>query len=144
MPVIKLTISKDLRNFRRDLHQLIDEAFPIPRPSLMSGAAWMPAMDIYEDRNFLYVVADLAGVEVENLELALEGRFLRVSGNRKPPLAVTRKRFFQMEVEYGPFERVVRIPLSVVPEEVDARLENGLLLVRLKKERPGKMTIEVR
>jgi HSP20 family protein len=144
MPVIKLTISKDLRGFSRDFHKMLDEAFAMPRPSLMSGMAWMPAMDIYEDSDFLYVVADLAGVEVDNLELAIEGRFLRVSGNRKPPVAIARKRFFQMEVEYGPFERVVRIPFSIVPENVEARLENGLLLVRLRKERPEKVTIQVK
>ena len=144
MPVIKLTISKDLRELSRDFHRILDESFTIPRPSLISGTAWMPAMDIYEDGQFLYIVADLAGVDVENLELAMEGRFLRVSGQRKPPAAIARKRFFQMEVEYGPFERVVRIPFPIMLDKVEARLENGLLLVRLGKERPEKVSIQVK
>ncbi len=144
MPVIKITVAKDLRSLRRDFHQMIDEIFRMPHSSLLPGMAWMPAMDIYEDDKFIYVVADLAGVEADTLELAMEGQFLRVAGNRKPPVATRSKRFFQMEVEYGPFERVIRIPISVASEEVEARLENGLLLVRLGKERPEKVTIKVK
>jgi len=143
MPVIKLTVSKELRNLRRDFRQMIDEMFRMPHSSLMSGMAWMPAMDIYEDNKFIYIVADIAGVEAESLEIAVEGQFLRVAGTRRPPIATRSKRFFQMEVEYGPFERVIRIPMSVAPEDVDARLENGLLLVRFGKERPQKVAIKV-
>ncbi len=144
MPVIKLTVSKDLRSLRRDFHEMIDDMFRMPHSSLMSGMAWVPAMDIYEDNKFIYIVADIAGVEAESLELAVEGRFLRVAGNRKPPVNTRSKRFFQMEVEYGPFERVIRIPISVSPEDVEARLENGLLLVRLGKKKAQKMTIKVK
>ncbi len=144
MPVIKISVAKDLNSLRRDFHQMIDEIFRMPHASLMASIAWMPAMDIYEDNRFIYVVADVAGVEADSLELAMEGQFLRVAGNRKPPVATRSKRFFQMEVEYGPFERVIRIPLSVAPDQVEARLENGLLLVRLGKKRSDKVTIEVK
>jgi len=143
MPVIKITVSKDLRSLKRDFHQMIDEMFRLPHSHLMSGMAWMPAMDIYEDNKFIYVVADIAGVDADSLELAIEGQFLRLAGTRRPPVATQSKRFFQMEVEYGPFERVIRIPLAVRQEEIEACLENGLLLVRLGKDHQQKVTIKV-
>ncbi len=144
MPVIKLTISREMQSMRRDFEQMMDELFRIPQHPLVSGMAWVPAMDIYEDKTFLYVVAEIAGVDAGSLKLSMDGQLLRIAGVRKPPVATNSKRFFQMEVEYGPFERIVRLPLVVESETADARLENGLLLVRLPKKKARKVTIEVK
>jgi len=144
MPVIKIGISKEIDKLRREFDEIMNELFRIPYGAMTSGAGWIPAIDIYADSSSIYVVADLAGVDSKSLELVLEGQFLRMSGNRRPPLTIKKKRFFQMEVEYGPFERVIRIPLPVKAEQIKAKMDNGLLLVRFKKREKDKMQIKIK
>ncbi len=144
MPVIKIGISKEIDKLRREFDEIMDELFRIPYGAITSSSGWIPAIDIYADSSCVYVVADLAGVESESLELVLEGQFLRMSGNRRPPLTIKKKRFFQMEVEYGPFERVIRIPLPIDAKQIKAKMENGLLLVRFNKRENDKMQIKVK
>ncbi len=144
MPVIKISISNEIDNIRREFKEIMDELFRVPYGAITASGSWIPAIDIYADSTFVYLVADLAGVETDNLELVLEGQFLRMSGNRKPPLKIKEKRFFQMEVEYGPFERIVRIPLPIDSEQIKARMENGLLLVRFNKKGTDQMQIRIR
>ncbi len=145
MPRIKVNISNELNKVRHEFSQVMVELFHVPVSVLRScPIGWMPAVDIYEDAKALYVVADLAGVDSDSLELVVEGEFLRVSGSRKPPISISEKKFFQMEVEYGPFERVIRIPLPVKLNDINAKLENGLLIVRFNKKDSKKMTIEVK
>ncbi len=144
MPVIKIGISKEIDKLRREFDEIMNELFRIPYGAMTSSGGWIPAIDIYADSSCIYVVAELAGVDSESLELVLEGQFLRMSGNRRPPLTIKKKRFFQMEVEYGPFERVVRIPLPVKAEQIKAKMDNGLLLVRFKKRGKDKMQIKIK
>ncbi len=144
MPVIKIGISKGIDSLHREVREMIDEFFRVPYGAITQTKGWIPAIDIYADQKSVYIVADLAGVESDNLELMLEGQFLRMSGNRTPPLAIKEKRFFQMEVEYGPFERVIRIPLPVESEDIMAKMENGLLIVRFIKKGNDQMQIEVK
>ncbi len=142
MPVIKIGISKELDQLRKEFEEVMDELFRVPFGSRTMG--WMPAIDIYEDTTHIYIVADLAGVDSNSLELLLEGQYLRVSGNRRPPITIRKKRFFQMEVEYGPFERVIRIPLPIDKSEIKAKMENGLLLVQFLKKEGSKVSISVK
>ncbi len=144
MPVIKIGISKEIDKLRREFNEIMDELFRIPYGAMTSSSGWIPAIDIYADTHSVYVVADMAGVEADSLELMLEGQFLRMAGNRKPPLAIKEKRFFQMEVEYGPFERVIRIPLPIEADKIKARMENGLLVVRFTKKGNDRLKIEVK
>ena len=144
MPVIKIGISKEIDKLRREFNHIMDELFRLPLGAVTCSTGWIPAIDVYADASSVYVVADMAGVDSESLELVLEGQFLRMSGIRRPPLTIKEKRFFQMEVEYGPFERVIRIPLPIEQDEINARIENGLLIVRFLKRNSDKMQIEVK
>jgi len=145
MPVIKIGISKEINKLHREVNEIMNELFRIPYGALSSSSGWVPAVDIYADTSFVYVVADLAGVEADSLELVLEGQFLKMAGHRKPPLAIKEKRFFQMEVEYGPFERIVRIPLPVEADNINAKMENGLLVVCFtQKDNKDRLKIEIK
>jgi len=144
MPVIKIAVSKEIDQIGREFKEIMDELFRIPYGAITASGSWIPAIDIYADSTSVYLVADLAGVDSNSLELVLEGQFLRMSGDRKPPLKIKEKRFFQMEVEYGPFERIVRIPLPIDAEQINARMENGLLLVRFNKKGTDRMQIKIR
>src|ERR1039458_9097756 len=70
-----------------DLRDEIDRLFEAPlaeftqATQLLSG--WTPAMDLYEDKDNLYVRAELPGMKKEEIDLTLHDGSLSISGERK-------------------------------------------------------------
>ncbi len=144
MPVIKIQVRNNLGQLRRDVHQLVDELFQISIPLVNLNDGWVPAVNICETADELFVIADMAGVDAKSLSVTLEGRLLRLAGTRRSSLPPGRKRFYLMEMGYGPFERLIRLPVPVEAEEVEARYEDGILTVCMgKKKGSGSIKISL-
>jgi HSP20 family protein len=76
------------------------------------------------------VKVELAGVHPDTLELEIAGRQLVVAGER--PVQETEGRVYQqVEIEAGPFRRVVQLNADVVAEQAGASYEDGILRVEL-------------
>jgi HSP20 family protein len=76
------------------------------------------------------VKVDLAGVRLDNVSLEIVGRDLVVRGER--PVQESEGRVYQqVEIEAGPFGRVVELSADVVAEEARATYEDGILRVEL-------------
>jgi HSP20 family protein len=76
------------------------------------------------------VKVDLAGVSLESVGLEVVGRDLVISGER--PIQETEGRVYQqVEIQAGPFRRVVELNADVVAEDAKATYEDGILRVEL-------------
>jgi HSP20 family protein len=97
---------------------------------------WCPAADLYETESEVVVVLEVAGVDARSLDVTLEDTVLRVLGRR---VEVMPRRgcvaLHQMEIEYGPFERLFTVPRSLEGDAAQARLENGFLEIRIPKSK---------
>jgi HSP20 family protein len=96
---------------------------------------WSPAINAYRCDNCIVICVDLAGVDETRIDVCLQERSLLIRGTRQPPEPVResegRVRILAMEIECGPFEREVPLPLEVDPERMRAEQRNGLLWVYL-------------
>ena len=85
------------------------------------------------------VKVDLAGVSLETIGLEVSGRELVITGAR--PVQETEGRVYQqLEIEAGPFRRVVELNADVVAEEATASYDDGILRVELPLRRAGEAT----
>ncbi len=76
------------------------------------------------------VKVELAGVNLDTVELEIAGRELVVGGER--PVQETEGRVYQqVEIEAGPFRRVIELNADVVAEEAKATYDDGVLRVEL-------------
>jgi HSP20 family protein len=137
---------------RRDRLEEIEELFAdlwqVPRfAGLHRG--FRPNVDSFhtDDPHELTVVVELPGVEPGSLTIQVSERLLVVAGERVRP-KVEGLVYQQMEIEYGPFQRQVRLSEDVDPTRTSARYEHGVLTVSLPvaERRPaptGKWVIEV-
>ena len=137
---------------RRDRLEEIEELFAdlwqVPRfAGLHRG--FRPNVDSFhtDDPHELTVVVELPGVEPGSLTIQVSERLLVVAGERVRP-KVEGLVYQQMEIEYGPFQRQVRLSEDVDPARTSARYEHGVLTVSLPvaERRPaptGKWVIEV-
>jgi HSP20 family protein len=126
--------SRDLfANFermRREIDELFGDVFE--RSTGMRGRGFSPPVDVYytDDPPRAVVKAVLAGIVIEDVALEIRGRQLLISGKRRPAEAAGRV-YQQIEIEHGPFRRLVELGVDVLAEEAKASYEDGILQVEV-------------
>jgi HSP20 family protein len=101
-------------------------------------ATTYPAVNMWEDPENVYVEAELPGLDPKDLEIHVTaGNQLTLKGERKqnvPEKGVVHRQ----ERPSGTFVRVLTLPSDVNADKVDARFENGVLLIKLAKHEAAK------
>jgi HSP20 family protein len=92
-----------------------------------------PSVDVYETDSDVVVIAEVAGISDAEVEIAVDGRVLVLSGERKPSEARPGRLYSQMEICHGPFRRELLLPAEVNPDKADARYSHGMLEIVLPK-----------
>lgn len=110
--------------------------------TVASPVKW-PSADILESEDTLYVCFDMSGVHEDDLSVTVDCDRLTVSGERLFP-GQALCCIHQLEIDYGPFQRSIVLPVQVNVMAVSAELKNGVLTVTLPKVRsPGRVRITV-
>jgi HSP20 family protein len=93
---------------------------------------WQPRADIYRTQDGWLVKLELAGVRIDEIQLAVEGAKLFVRGTRRDEHCYQGMGCHCMEIAYSHFHRDLELPgLSSAAEIVTSYLD-GMLLVRIK------------
>jgi HSP20 family protein len=121
----------NFERMRREMDELFGDVFERTGLTRRRGG-FTPAVDVAyaADPPRAIVTAELAGVEIDELELEIQGRNLILAG-RRGPVAVEGDVYQQVEIERGPFRRIVELGADVVADEAKARYEDGMLRVEL-------------
>ncbi len=108
----------------------------------LGGSRWRPAVDVLETEKSIVVRFELAGVRIADLNVTVDGGLLRVSGVRRAVPDDGVQRLHQMEIAFGPFERVLRFDVAFARDGVSAHLEDGFLTVTLPKQLPRRLAVD--
>jgi len=93
---------------------------------------WAPAVDLLEDKNNLYVSAELPGMRKEDIAISLQEGVLSITGERKEPERKD-EQVHRSENWSGRFHRTLTLPKPVSADKVQARYRDGVLTVTLPK-----------
>src|SRR3989454_8568883 len=96
----------------------------------VASPKWKPPTDVYETTDALVVHMDIAGMRSEDFQVELADGILTISGERVPRRE-GKRHYHAMEVQIGPFERRLRLPVPVDPESIRASYAGGILALRL-------------
>jgi HSP20 family protein len=134
------------RLMEREMQQFSDEVFHgFFDPA--GGRFWQPSADIYESDTELIIRIEIPGVRSEDLVVSLSSdeRALTLAGVRKEPVGERcgRMRCHQLEIYFGPFERVITLPpgVPVVRDDIKAVHKEGFLVVTLPKLREARVLV---
>lgn len=108
----------------------------------LGGSRWRPSVDVFETEKSILVRLELAGVRISDLSVTVDADLLRISGVRRAARAEGVQRLHQMEIAFGPFERVLRIEVPFERDGVSAHLEEGFLTVELPKRTPRRLPVD--
>ncbi len=127
-----------LTDLRDDLDRLFDSPLAeLARTSnLLSG--WTPALDLYEDKDNLFVKMELPGMKREEIEVSFHEGSVRISGERKSEQKHHDAEVYRAERFFGRFQRTVTLPTAVAAEKVKAQYKDGILSITLPKTEEAK------
>lgn len=97
-----------------------------------AGARAFPAVNLREDNDNLYVEAEVPGLTMNEIEIVVLGNEMTLRGQRRDN-GGEKVVYHRRERGIGAFQRVVRLPVDIDANSVEATLKNGVLTVRLPK-----------
>ncbi len=117
-------------------------------PHSRTTPVWTPAVDIYETADSLVVLLDLAGIDPHETEVRAEPGQLVVRGARRERRRgggdqPAQRTYHALEIPYGQFERILRLPAGLNTEEARASYHDGLLEVVLPRRSPTQVKITI-
>lgn len=146
MDIIKIRFAADFEDLNSDVAKTIEDMFrPISPVFSLAERCWKPAMDMHETPEQIMILAEVAGVDKEDLEVEINSRAVRIRAMRPARHCGPDATYRLAEIQYGRFERVLFLPAPIDPEIVTAAYTNGMLEIRLAKLPPETLrTVPVR
>ena len=135
---------RELEQLQHRMDRLFQNAFGLERSPWQVGV--YPLVNISEDRDHLYVRAELPGVKAESLEITVQDSSLILRGERKIPTEEKQVNYHRREREAGFFRRVVALPARIQADKVEATCKDGILTIKLAKPeevKPRKIQVKV-
>ena len=127
-----------------DSEELIDGSYyrlplRIIRPRVKGERViWSPHGDMYEKEDSFVLRFELPEVRPEDVSISIRGNTLMIRGEHRPPEGVREGECRCAEICYGAFRRTVDIPAPINADQVQAKMENGILEISLPKAREVK------
>ncbi len=100
----------------------------------LTTAAFVPAVDIYEDAQKVTLKLEVPGIDQKDLDIRVENNTLTVKGERKFEKDEKEENFHRIERRYGSFYRAFTLPSTVNTEDVHASYNAGVLKLELAKK----------
>ncbi len=98
-----------------------------------SMQGFVPAVDIYQDKNSVIVEAQLAGIEPEKVDISIENDVLIIKGESEKKSEVEDKNYYRKEIKSGSFYRSIPLPAHVNGDKASAEAKDGVLKIVVPK-----------
>jgi HSP20 family protein len=109
-------------------------------------AAWTPIVDIFEEPEFVRIVAEVPGVKPEDVKILVEANVLTIQGTKEQVAEQKAEKVHRYERIYGSFERSFTLPTTVDAEHIKATYDLGVLTLVLPKvemAKPRQIKVEI-
>lgn len=117
---------------RRELERAIERRSG--EESNVATSDWVPAVDIREDADSFTIVADIPGVDPQDIEVHMENGILTIRGDKESEDKQEKDGYKRVEHSYGSFYRRFSLPDTADPESISANSNHGVLEVRIGKQ----------
>jgi HSP20 family protein len=121
-------------NFEEEFQKAVHEVFHLVSPIFKYyESIWRPNIDVYESIDEIIILADLAGLNKEELHIEIDHRKIKIAGVRKAIADLKSARYRLAEIPRGYFERSIALPETVDAESAIASYADGVLMIRVNK-----------
>lgn len=104
-----------------------------PLADFFEDAEGQLTVDVYETPTHFVVKSAVAGVDDQNLDIALTNEAITIRGSRKEEDRAKDQKYHVQECYWGRFARSIILPQEIDPDKAQASLKNGILKISLPK-----------
>jgi HSP20 family protein len=115
-----------------DMDKFFSDYAPASRRRGLQGG-YVPAIDMYEDKDNVMIEAQLAGVDPDKVEISIEKDVLTLKGESEKKTEVQDKNYYRQEIQRGGFYRSIMLPARVEGEKASAVSSDGVLKITIPK-----------
>lgn len=123
-----------------------DDDWSFPSLSLNTKhGQFMPAVDVYEEKENIIVETQLAGIDPEKVDISIENDVLCIKGESEKKSEVEDKNYYRKEIRSGSFYRSIPLPAHVMGDKASAEAKDGVLRISIPKAEevePKKITVK--
>jgi HSP20 family protein len=126
-------------NFRREMESALrpwQSGFRFP--SLFDGETRVPLCDMADRGDRFELQVEVPGIEKDKIDVKATGHSVEISAEKSEKAEEKRKDYIYTERSHRSFYRKIPVPEEIVPSKIDARMNNGILVVKLPKKNPTK------
>jgi HSP20 family protein len=116
-------------DYFNDMNKMVSEFLPSTR----ANNGFMPAVDMYEDKDNVIVETQLAGIDPENIDISIENDVLCIKGQGEKKTEVDEKNYYRKEIRRGGFYRSIPLPSRVLGDKASALADDGILKISIPK-----------
>lgn len=91
------------------------------------------SVDVYQTENEIVIVAPIAGIKAENLDLTVTDDVITIKGKRELKSQIPPENFYTRECFWGNFSRSIILPSTVDASKVQADFKDGVLTIWIPK-----------
>lgn len=125
---------REMLTMRNAMDQMLDDSF-----RRVLGETSRPEMpltipiDMFERNGDLVIRTDLPGLSAEDIDIRIEDDMLTIRGEFETEHEEERENVHFQERQFGKFQRAVKLPSRVDPDQAEAMFEEGVLKLTLPK-----------
>jgi HSP20 family protein len=128
------------RGDMENLHERLERMFRASYPELGAEQPmeWLPAVDLKEDDSEFMLTGEFPGLTENDVTVEIERNVLTLKGEKKSEREEKKEkngRWHLIERSYGSFQRSFTLPATVDAAKIDAKFENGVLVVHMPKRK---------
>jgi HSP20 family protein len=126
-------------NFRKEMESALrpwQSGFKFQ--SLFDGETRMPLCDMADRGDRFELQVEVPGIEKDRIDVKATGHSVEISAEKSEKTEEKKKDYIYSERSHRSFYRKVPVPEEIVPSKIDARMNNGMLVVKLPKRNPAK------
>ncbi len=131
--IVRFSPRHDMNRLQRDFDRLFGSFFPTFDEDAEPNVSWTPHLDVLETEDAYLLEMDVPGVSRDDIQINLQDGVLTVSGERSSREVTENDNVVRVERQAGRFFRSFRLPKQINDQKIEARHENGVLMVTLPK-----------
>jgi HSP20 family protein len=132
----------DFENVQQRMEKMLENIFDEMRPTRFAAEkVWKPPVDIYETAEEVIVLVEVAGMNKKDISVTLDNDILKISGVRPDYSPAAKNKIHQMEIDYGKFERMMKIAIPIDTENTSAYYKEGFLKITIPKTKQKQRVI---
>lgn len=132
---------RKIEEIERDVGAIAVEITQAHFVGIAAPTDWRPALNAFRCGTGFIVCLELAGTDLADVEIVPHPRRLAIRGRRTLPEPACEEtpalQVLALEIDHGPFERVLALPDEIDPERVTAERRDGLVWIKLPLRLPG-------